>query len=66
MKILEGISQLLQSPSGIFSLLSLAALSVVSWHSPTVGTMAFPAFFAIVPATLAYIEHKEEMAKINK
>lgn len=64
MNILSGISQLLQSPSGVFSLLSLVAISLVTWHAPAIGAGAFVAFFSIVPTALGIFEHREQMAQI--
>lgn len=62
--ILGGIIQLLQSPSGVFGLLALAAITIVTWHQPSVGGTAFAAFVGIVPAILAWVEHKETMAQL--
>ena len=64
MKILEGLVLLLQSPSGIFALLTLIAISVVSFHNPTIGSAAFTAFVAIIPAILAIVEHRETLAQM--
>jgi hypothetical protein len=63
--ILNGISQLLDSPSGTFSLICLAAISIVTWHSPAIGAGAFVAFFGVVPPALGYFEHKETLAQMN-
>jgi hypothetical protein len=63
--LLFGCAQLLQSPSGVFGLLTLTAITVVTWVQPTVGGAAFAAFVAVVPAILAFCEHKETMAGID-
>lgn len=64
--ILGGIIQLLQSPSGVFGILTLGAITVVTWHQPSVGGAAFAAFVGIVPAILAFCEHKETMAQMTQ
>jgi uncharacterized membrane protein len=61
--ILEGIKELLASPSGAFSLLVLLAISVVSLKQPTIGGVALAAFAGVVPACLGYFEHKEQMSQ---
>ena len=58
--ILGGSLQLLQSPSGVFGLLTLVAITLVTWFQPSVGGTAFAAFVGIVPAILAYCEHREQ------
>lgn len=63
--ILLGCCQLLQSPSGVFGLLTLWAVTIVTLRQPTVGGMAFAAFVSIVPAILSWTEHKEAMAGVN-
>ena len=64
-KLINGIVELLNSPSGVFSLICLAAISVITYHIPTMGSAAFCAFFAVVPAVLAMVEHREQMAQLN-
>jgi hypothetical protein len=65
MNIFNGIYQLITSPSGIFSLISLAVLTVLSWHLGvawvTAAAAAWAAFFAIIPAALGYFEHREQL-----
>jgi hypothetical protein len=63
MKIFNGISELLASPSGLFSLLCLGVLAIVSYHQAGFSA-AWVAFFGIVPAVLAYVEHKETLAQM--
>lgn len=63
--ILLGACQLLQSPSGVFGLLTLLAITLVTLKQPTVGGTAFAAFVAVVPAILSWTEHKETMAGIT-
>jgi hypothetical protein len=62
--VLLGINALIQSPSGVFGLLTLAAITVVTWFQPTVGGTAFAAFVAVVPAILTFAEHRETLAGI--
>lgn len=62
--ILLGINGLLQSPSGIFGLLTLVAITVVTLLQPTVGGVAFAAFVGVVPAILTIAEHRETLAGI--
>lgn len=57
----HGMAELLRSPSGVFALLSLMAISIVTWKQPTVGGGAFIAFFPIVCALLTLAEHRETM-----
>lgn len=61
----HGLAELLRSPSGVFSLVSLAAISVVTYHAPAIGAGAFVAFFAVVPTALGYFEHKETMKQMD-
>jgi hypothetical protein len=69
MNIFTGVYQLITSPSGIFSLLCLGVLSVLSWHLGiawvTAAAAAWSAFFAVIPAALGYFEHKETMAQMQ-
>lgn len=69
MSIFSGIYRLVTSPSGFFSLLCLAVLSVLSWHLgvawATAAATAWGAFFAIIPAALGYFEHKETLAQMQ-
>src|SRR5579871_5150802 len=70
MNIFTGIYRLITSPSGFFSLLCLAALTVLSWHLGvawvTAAAAAWTAFFAIIPAALGYFEHKETLAQMQQ
>jgi hypothetical protein len=59
----HGWAELLRSPSGVFALISLIAVSIVTWHSPSVGGIAFAAFFPVVVSLLAWCEHKEQMQR---
>jgi hypothetical protein len=61
--ILEGIKELIASPSGTFSLLTLLAISIVSWKQPAIGGAALAALATVVPAILAVIEHRESVAQ---
>ena len=63
---LLGCYLLLQSPSGIFSLLALACITFVTFKQPSVGGMAFSAFMAVVPAILSVVEHRETMAALTQ
>lgn len=63
--ILLGTCQLLQSPSGVFGLLTLTAITLVTLKQPTVGGTAFAAFVAVVPAILSWTEHRETMAGVT-
>lgn len=67
MNIFTGLYRLITSPSGVFSLLSLAILTVLSWKLgiawATAAGMAWAAFFAIIPASLGYFEHKERLVQ---
>lgn len=62
--ILLGMNGLLQSPSGVFGLLTLGAITFVTLKQPSVGGVAFAAFVGVVPAILSWTEHKETMAGI--
>jgi hypothetical protein len=64
--ILLGTFQLLQSPSGVFGLLTLFAITLVTIKQPSVGGTAFVAFCAIIPAALGFFEHKEQMLQIQQ
>lgn len=70
MNIFTGVYRLITSPSGFFSLLCLAVLSVLSWHLgvawATAAATAWGAFFAIIPAALGYFEHKETLAQMQQ
>lgn len=61
-----GINGLIQSPSGVFGLLTLAAITFVTFKQPTVGGVAFAAFVGVVPAILAIAEHRETLAGISQ
>ena len=63
--IFEGIKLLLMSPSGVFGLLTLFAITYCTVKVPAVGSYAFAAFVAVVPAILCLAEHREQMAAIN-
>lgn len=65
MKLFTGIAQLIESPSGIFALLCLVALSILTWIIPAMATAWIP-FFGIVPAVLAIVEHRETLAAIQQ
>ena len=62
--ILTGAKELLASPSGLFSLLTLVAITLVTWHQPAVGSASLASFCAIIPAALGFFEHREAMAQI--
>lgn len=68
MKIIKncllGFYLLLQSPSGIFSLICLSIMTILTWRVPVFGAAPWVAFFGIVPAILCYAEHKETMQQI--
>jgi hypothetical protein len=66
MSVFTGVYELLNSPSGIFSLLTLVAISAVTWHSPSVGGVAFSAFVAVIPSVLALVEHREAMLSMQQ
>ena len=63
--VLLGTCQLLQSPSGVFGLLTLLAITLVTFKQPAVGGTAFAAFCAIIPAALGFFEHRETMAGVT-
>lgn len=65
MSIFTGMKFLLESPSGVFGLLTLIAITVVTWHMPSVGGVAFAAFVAVVPAILTFCEHREALASMT-
>jgi hypothetical protein len=66
MNIFNGLGELITSPSGIFSLISLVVLSVLTWHFPAyMGGAPWCAFFGIIPAALGYFEHKETLAQMS-
>ncbi len=65
-KLVNGIVELLNSPSGAFSLLCLIAISIITGRSPIIGVGGFVAFFAVVPAVLALVEHREQMVQLNQ
>ena len=62
--MLLGLYLLLQSPSGIFALISLACITIVTLKQPAVGGVAFAAFFPVVVSLLAWTEHKETMQQM--
>lgn len=64
--ILLGINGLIQSPSGVFGLLTLTAITFVTYKQPSVGGVAFAAFVGIVPAILTIAEHRETLAGISQ
>ena len=64
--ILLGLDGLIQSPSGVFGLLTLAAITFVTLKQPTVGGVAFAAFVSVVPGILAFCEHRETLAGISQ
>jgi hypothetical protein len=65
-KCLSGFYDLLQSGSGVFALLTLLAITFVTWKQPTVGGVAFAAFASIIPAVLAIAENRETMLSMNQ
>lgn len=66
MNLLTGLYQLVTSPSGIFGLLCLLCLTVLSWHLHDSMVMAWAAFFGIVPTALGYFEHKETLQQMQQ
>lgn len=64
--ILTGIAQLLESPSGVFALLTLFAITLVTLKQPSVGGSAFAAFVAVVPTILTWVEHKETILQMSQ
>jgi hypothetical protein len=62
--VLLGVNGLIQSPSGVFGLLTLGAITFVTLKQPSVGGVAFAAFVSVVPAILSWTEHKETMSGI--
>ncbi len=60
----NGFKELMNSPSGFFALLSLLVISIVTLKQPSVGGVAFAAFFPVTVSLLAWCEHKETMAQI--
>jgi hypothetical protein len=64
MSLWTGVKQLIESPSGVFSLIALFVIALVSWKQPTVGGVALAAFAGAVPAILAFCEHKETLAQM--
>jgi hypothetical protein len=62
----HGLAELLRSPSGLFALLSLIAVTIVTLKQPSVGGVAFAAFFPVVVSILAYVEHKETMKQMEQ
>jgi hypothetical protein len=64
MKILTGLYELITSPSGLFAIMCLIALSIVTWHVAGLA-IAWTGFFAVVPGILAICEHREQMATLN-
>ena len=61
--ILSGLTQILESLSGTFSLITLMTIAVVTIHEgPAVGGGALIAFCGIIPAALTLAEHREQMA----
>jgi hypothetical protein len=61
---LQGIYLILQSLSGTFALITLIAISYLTWKVPGVGSAALVAFAGVIPAVLAIAEHREQMAQI--
>jgi len=64
--VLLGLSGLIQSSSGVFGLLTLAAITLVTLKRPTVGGVAFAAFVGVVPAILTIAEHRETLVGISQ
>ena len=63
--ILSGLKQITESLSATFAFITLLAISILTWHVPSIGGAALVAFCSIVPAILAYAEHKETLAAIQ-
>ena len=63
--ILLVVYLLCRSPSGIFSLICLAVMTILTIHVPGFGYAPWVAFFGIVPAILCYAEHKETLANMT-
>ena len=61
MLLLQGMRDILSSLSGTFSLITLLAIGIITYHSPAIGGGALIAFCSIVPAVLAIAEHREAM-----
>ena len=61
--ILSGLTQILESLSGTFSLITLMTIAVVTIHDPAVGGGVLIAFCGIIPAALTLAEHREQMAE---
>ena len=64
--ILSGLKQITESLSATFAFITLLAIFILTWHVPSIGGAALVAFCSIVPAILAYAEHKETLAAINQ
>lgn len=62
----HGLAELLRSPSGLFALLSLMAVTIVTFKQPAVGGVAFAAFFPVVVSMLAWTEHKEALKQMDQ
>lgn len=60
----SGFYQILQSLSGVFSLITLFVIAIVTWHSSTIGGIALSAFATVVPSILAYTENKEALQAV--
>jgi hypothetical protein len=60
-RVFLGIYLLVRSPSGVFGLLTLGAITWITLKVPGVGGLAFSAFCAVIPAVLAICEHREAL-----
>jgi hypothetical protein len=65
MKLLKGCIELIESPSGVFSLLCLLVIAFVTLKQPAVGGAALAAFCAAVPAILSWTENRETMVQLQ-
>jgi len=66
MKILTGICEILESPSGLFALLCLVAVVLTTWHFPYMGSTMMISFISIIVPVLAVLEHLEERISMTK
>ena len=61
---LLGLYLILQSLSGTFSLITLFVIAGVTYCFPSIGCGALAAFATVIPAILAYAEHKEQLQTV--
>lgn len=64
MKILKGIVGILENPATTFSLITLICISVITYHIPSIGGMALATFATVLPAVIAYTDHKQNLANM--